>query len=82
MSRDRDCCGLIKISEILGGRQRFGMRQRFDHFEHGGPVKTGRYSTGESPPIKGGHRGTIPQLGVYMYAIQHISKEENETIRA
>jgi hypothetical protein len=42
MSRDRDCCGLTKISEILGGRQRFGMRQRFDHFEHGVPVKTGR----------------------------------------
>jgi hypothetical protein len=58
------------------------MRQRFDHFEHGGPVKTGRYSTGESPPIKGGHRGTIPHLGVYMYVIQHISKEENETIGA
>ncbi len=62
VSKDRDCYGLTKISEILGGRQRFGMRLRFDHFEHGGPVQTGRYSTGESPPIKAGHRGTIPHL--------------------
>ncbi len=62
VSRDRDCYGLTKISEILGSRQRFGMRQRFDHFEHGGPVQTGRYSTGENPPIKAGHRGTIPHL--------------------
>ncbi len=38
------------------------MPQRFDHFEHGGPVQTGRYSTRESLPIKAGHKGTIPQL--------------------
>jgi hypothetical protein len=36
VSRDRDCYSLTKISDILGGRQRFGMRQRFDHFECGG----------------------------------------------
>jgi hypothetical protein len=62
VSRDRDCYGLTKISEILGRCQRFGMRQRFAHFEHGGPVQTGRYSTGESPPIKAGQRVTIPHL--------------------
>jgi hypothetical protein len=62
VSRDRDCCGLTNISEILGGRQRFGMRQRFDHFECGGLVQTGRYSTGESPPMKAGHRELLPHL--------------------
>ena len=62
VSRDIDCYSSTEISEILGGRQRFGMRQRFDHFEHGGPVQTGLYITGESPPIKAGHRGTIPHL--------------------
>ncbi len=35
----------------------------FDHFEHGGPVQTGRlYSTGDSLPIKAGHRELIPHL--------------------
>ncbi len=62
VSRDIDCYSLTKISEILGGRQRFGMRQRFDHFECGGPVQTGRYSTGESSPIKAGHRELLPHL--------------------
>ncbi len=62
MSRDRNCYSLTKISEILGGRQRFGMRQRFDHFECGGPVQTGWYSMGESPPIKAGHRELLPHL--------------------
>ncbi len=38
------------------------MHQRFDHFEHGGPVQTSRYSTGETPPIKARHKGTIPHL--------------------
>jgi hypothetical protein len=63
VSRDRDCYSLTKISEILGGRQRFGMRQRFDHFECGGPLQTGRYSTGESPPIKACPRELLPHLG-------------------
>jgi hypothetical protein len=66
VSRDRGCYSLAKISEILGGRQRFGMRQSFDHFEHGGPVQkqagTVRHSTGESPPIKAGHREIPPHL--------------------
>jgi hypothetical protein len=56
ISRDRDCHSLARISEILGGCQRFGMHQSFDHFKHGGPVQKSRYSTGESPPIKPGHR--------------------------
>jgi hypothetical protein len=59
VSRDRDCCSLTKISEILGG---FGMRQRFDNFEHGRPVQTSPYSTGESSSIKAGHRGILPHL--------------------
>ncbi len=44
VSRDRYCYSLTKISEILGGRQRFGIRQRFYHFEHGGPVYCGSKS--------------------------------------
>ncbi len=63
VSRDRDCYGLTKITEIqVGAEERFGMRPRFDHFEHGEPVQTGRYSTGESPPIKAGHRELLPHL--------------------
>jgi hypothetical protein len=38
------------------------MHQRFDHFEHGGPVQTSQYSTGERPPIKAGHREIPPHL--------------------
>jgi hypothetical protein len=38
------------------------MRQRFDHFECGRLVQTSRYSTGESPPIKAGHRELLPHL--------------------
>ena len=62
VSRDRDGYGLTEISSISGRRQRFGMRQRFDHFEHGGPVQTSRYSTGESPLIKAGHWRAIFHL--------------------
>ncbi len=76
ISRDRDCYGLTEISEISGGRQRFGLRQRFDHFQHGGPVQYGRESAHKSRAL-----GIHSSLGVYMYVIQHISKEENETIR-
>jgi hypothetical protein len=74
ISRDRDCYGLAENSEISGGCQVFGLRQRFDHFEHGGRVQTAGTVREESP------RGAPSSLGVYMYAIQHISKEENETI--
>ncbi len=54
ISRDRDCYGLVENSEISGGRQVFGLRQRFDHFEHGGPVQTAGTVREESPPIKAG----------------------------
>ncbi len=62
ISRDRDCYGLAENSEISGGRQRFGLHQRYDHFEHGGPVQTASTVREESPPIKAGHWGTIPHL--------------------
>jgi hypothetical protein len=62
VSRDRDCYGLTEISDISGGSQRFGLRQRFDHFEAWRAGTSSRYSTGESPPIKAGHWGTIPHL--------------------
>ncbi len=62
MSRDRDSYGLAENSEILGGRQVFGLRQRFDHFDHGGPVQTAGTVRDESPPIKAGHWRTIPHL--------------------
>ncbi len=39
VSRYIDCYILTKISEILGGRQGFGIWQGFDHFEHGGLVQ-------------------------------------------
>jgi hypothetical protein len=39
------------------------------------PVQYGRES-----PHKSRALGSHSSLGVYMYAIQHISKEENETI--
>jgi hypothetical protein len=39
------------------------------------PVQYGRESAHKSRA-----RGALFSLGVYMYAIQHISKEENETI--
>ncbi len=73
VSRDRDCYGLTKISEILGGRP------RLDHFEQAGtnrPVQYGRESAHKSRA-----QGVPSSLGVYMDAIKHISKEENETIR-
>ncbi len=61
ISRVRDCCGLAE-SEISGGIQVFGMRQRFDHFEHGGPVQTAGTVREESPPIKAGDWRAIPHL--------------------
>jgi hypothetical protein len=59
INRNRDCYGLVEISEISGGLQVFGPRQRFDHFEHGGPVQTAGTVREESPPIKAGHWRTI-----------------------
>jgi hypothetical protein len=74
ISRDRDCCGLTEISEISGRRQYFGLCQTFDHFLVWQAGTSSRYSTGESPQKKAGHRESLP------HAIQHICKEENETI--
>ncbi len=62
ISRDRDYFGLTETSEISGGPQRFGLRQRFDHFESWRASTSSWYSTGESPPIKAGHWGTIPHF--------------------
>jgi len=61
-SRDRDCYGLVEIGEISGGSQVFGLHQRFDNFEHGGPVQTAGTVREESPPIKAGHWRAIPHL--------------------
>jgi hypothetical protein len=39
MSRDRNCDGLVKTSEILGGRQRLINAELLTISEHGGPVQ-------------------------------------------
>jgi hypothetical protein len=62
ISGDRDGYGLAENSEISGGRQVFGLCQRFDHFDHGGPVQTAGTIREESPPIKAGHWRTIPHF--------------------
>ncbi len=55
------------------------MRQGFDHFKHGGrynkPVQYRRESAHKSRA-----QGDPASLDGYMNAIQHISKEEYETI--
>ncbi len=79
ISRDRDCCGSAENSEISGGRQVFGLRQRFDHFDHGRPVQTAGTVWEESPPIKAGHWGAIPHLETTC-ARFNINKEENVLI--
>jgi hypothetical protein len=79
VSRDIDGCSLNKISEIFGRRQIFGLHQRFDNFECGGlykqPVQYKRETAHKSRA-----QGAPSSLGVYTYANQHISKEENEII--
>jgi hypothetical protein len=62
MSRDRDCCDLTGISRIPGESQTFGFRVDLGHFLAWRAGTNSRYSTGESPPIKAGHWGTIPHL--------------------
>ncbi len=79
-SRVRDCYGLAENSEFSGGRQVFGLRQRFDHFSHGGPVQTAGIVQEKSPPIKAGHWGTIPHLETTCTWFI-INKEENVLIR-
>jgi hypothetical protein len=80
VSRVRDCYGLAENSEISGGRQVFGLRQRFGHFDHGGPVQTVGTVQEESPSIKAGHWGTIPHLETTCMQFI-INKEENVLIR-
>ncbi len=79
ISRVRDCYGLAENSEISGGRQVFGLSQRFDHFEHGGPLRTAGTVREEIPPIKAGHWKTIPQLETTCSRF-NINKEENVLI--
>jgi hypothetical protein len=79
INRDRDCYGLTEISEISGERQRFGLRQRFNHFEWAGRYKQLVQYRRESTH-KSRAQGAPSSLGDYMYEIQHIGKEENETI--
>ncbi len=79
MSRVRDCYGLAENSDISGGRQVFCLRQRFDHFEHGGPVQTAGTVREESLPIKAWHWRTIPHLENTCTRFI-INKEENMLI--
>jgi hypothetical protein len=80
ISGDRDCYGLVEISEISGGRQVFGLCQRFDHLEHGGPVPAAGTVREEGPPIKAGHWRSIPHLETTCTRF-NIDKEENVLIR-
>jgi hypothetical protein len=79
ITRDRDCCGLAEISEISGRCQRFGLRQRFDNFWVWRAGTSSRYSTGESPPIKAGHRDLLLHLQTTCTRF-NINKEENVLI--
>jgi hypothetical protein len=79
MNRNRDCYGFAENSEISSERQVFSLRQRFDHFEHGGPVQTAGTVREESPPIKAGHWETIPYLETSCSRF-NINKEENVLI--
>jgi hypothetical protein len=74
-----DCYGLGENSENPGGRQVFGLRLRFDHFDHGEPVQTAGTVREESPPIKAGHWGTISHLETTSSRF-NINKEENVLI--
>ncbi len=78
LSRVRNCYGLAENSEISGRRQVFGLRQRFDHFEHSEPVQTAGTVREESLPIKAGHWGTTPHLETT--CTRFINKEENVLI--
>ncbi len=79
MSRDRDCYSLTKISEILGGAKDLACPKDLTILSVAGrynkPVQYGRESIHKSRA-----QGNHSSLGVYMYTIQHISEEENETI--
>ncbi len=77
ISRGGDCYGLVEISEISGGRQVFGLRQRFDPFLAWRAGTNSWYSTGRESAHKSTALENHSSLGDYMYEIQHISKEEN-----
>ncbi len=79
ISRDRNCCNSGESSEISGGRQVFGLRQRFDHFGHFRLVQTAGTVREESPPIKAGHWGANPHLETTCTRF-NINKEENVSI--
>ncbi len=75
----RDCYGLAENSENSGGRQVFGLRQKFNHFSMAGRYKQPvQYGKRVRPKTRAS--GAPSSLGIYIYTIQHISKEENETI--
>jgi hypothetical protein len=80
MSRVRDCCDLTGISRIPGRSLTFGYRVDLGHFLAWWAGTSSRYSTGESPPIKAGHWGTIPHLETTCSKIHHINEEENVLI--
>jgi hypothetical protein len=79
-SEDRDCYCLAENSEISGGCKVFGLRQRFDHFEHGGPVQTAGTVREESPLIKAGHWEPFLTFRDYTCTRFNINKEENVLI--
>ncbi len=75
ISRDRDYCGLTEISEISGGRQRFGRR----HFRAWRAGTSSRHGKGESPPITAGPGELIPHLET-TFSRFNINKKENVLI--
>ncbi len=79
MSRVRDYCDLTDISRIPSGSKTFGCRVDLGHFLAWQAGTNGRYSMGESPPIKAGHQETIPHLETAC-EIHHINEEENVLI--
>ncbi len=66
---------MTEISGIPGGSQTFGCRVDLSHFLAWRAGANSWYSTGETPPIKAGHQGTIPHL-VTTCEIHHINEEQ------
>jgi hypothetical protein len=62
---------LTEISGIPGGSQTFGCRVDLSHFLAWRAGANSWYSTGETPPIKAGHQGTIPHLADYLRDSSH-----------
>jgi hypothetical protein len=74
ISRNRDCYGLAENIEISGRHQVFGLCQRFDHSEHGGPVRKAGTVLEESPP----NWETIPHLETTCMRFNINNKENRE----